>query len=83
MNTLLPQGLGVMGVAVIVGIDALMDMGRSAVNLMGTCLATIVVARWERDFDDNRARLFGTPAEAELDLRSGDVAFAEAVRQGD
>jgi proton glutamate symport protein len=83
MNTLLPAGLGAMGVAVIVGIDALMDMGRSAVNLMGNCLATIVVARWEGDFDDNRARVFGTPAEAELDLKSGDVAFAEAVRQGD
>ena len=83
MNTLLPAGLGAMGVAVIVGIDALMDMGRSAVNLMGNCLATVVIARWEGDFDDNRARIFGTPAEAELDLKSGDVAFAEAVRQGD
>src|SRR5204862_4800370 len=58
MNTLLPSNLGAMGVAVIMGVDALMDMGRSAVNLMGNCLATIVVARWEKDFDDNRARVF-------------------------
>jgi proton glutamate symport protein len=81
MNSILPAGLGAMGVAVIVGIDAIMDMGRSAVNLIGNCLATVVIARWEGDFDDKRARLFGTPAEAELDLKSGDIAFAEAVRQ--
>jgi proton glutamate symport protein len=81
MNSILPAGLGAMGVAVIVGIDAIMDMGRSAVNLIGNCLATVVVARWEGDFDDNRARVFGTPAEAELDLQSGDIAFAEAVKQ--
>ncbi|MEY2556975.1 MAG: hypothetical protein QOE34_400 [Verrucomicrobiota bacterium] len=83
LNSFLPAGLGPIGVAVIFGIDELMDMGRSAVNLMGNCLATIVVARWEGDFDDQRARVFGTPAEAELDLKSGDVAFAEAVAQGD
>ena len=61
----------------------MMDMGRPAVNLIGNCLATVVVARWEGEFDDNRARVFGTPDEAELDFKSGDVAFAEAVRQGD
>lgn len=83
MNSFLPANLGAMGVAILIGIDALMDMGRSAVNLMGNCLATIVVARWEGEFDDKRARVFGTPAEAELDLKSGEVAFAEAVRQGD
>jgi proton glutamate symport protein len=58
-----------------------MDMGRSAVNLMGNCLATIVIARWEGEFDDERARLFGTPEEARLDVESGEPAFAEAVRQ--
>jgi Na+/H+-dicarboxylate symporter len=61
----------------------LMDMGRTCVNLIGNCLATIVVARWEGEFDDKRARVFGTAAEAELDLKSGDVAFVEAVAQGD
>jgi proton glutamate symport protein len=59
-----------------------MDMGRTCVNLIGNCLATIVVARWEGEFDDNRARVFGTSKEVELDLKSGDVAFAEATRQG-
>jgi proton glutamate symport protein len=83
LNTFLPAGLGPIGVAVIFGVDELMDMGRTCVNLIGNCLATVVVARWEGEFDDNRARVFGTPAEAELDLKSGDVAFADAVRQGD
>ncbi len=83
LNSFLPAGLGPIGVAVIFGVDELMDMGRTCVNLIGNCLATIVVARWEGEFDDRRARVFGTPAEAELDLKSGDVAFADAVAQGD
>src|SRR5437660_6244943 len=83
LNTFLPAGLGPIGVAVIFGVDELMDMGRTCVNLIGNCLATVVVARWEGEFDDNRARIFGTPAEADLDLKSGDVAFADAVAQGD
>lgn len=81
LNSFLPAGLGPIGVAVIFGVDELMDMGRSAVNLMGNCLATIVIARWEGEFDDDRARLFGTPEEAKLDAKSGEPAFAEAVRQ--
>src|ERR1700720_2342703 len=83
LNTFVPAGLGPIGVAVIFGIDELMDMGRTCVNVIGNCLATIVVARWEKEFDESRARVFGTTEEAELDLKSGDVAFAEAVRQGD
>ena len=83
LNTFLPAGLGPIGVAIIFGVDELMDMGRTCVNLIGNCLATVVIARWEGEFDDQRARVFGTPAEAELDLKSGDVAFADAVAQGD
>jgi Na+/H+-dicarboxylate symporter len=58
-------------------------MGRTAVNLIGNCLATVVVARWEHEFDERRAAVFGTPTEVELDLKEGEAAFAEAVRQGD
>jgi Na+/H+-dicarboxylate symporter len=53
------------------------------VNVIGNCLATVVVARWEKEFDERRAQVFGTPAEAELDLKAGDVAFVDAVAQGD
>jgi proton glutamate symport protein len=83
LTNVLPATVAATGVAILLGIDALMDMGRSAMNLIGNCLATIVVARWEREFDDKRARIFGTPEEAELDLKSGDLAFADAVAQGD
>ena len=83
LNSFVPAGLGPIGVAVIFGVDELMDMGRTAVNVVGNCLATVVVARWEKEFDENRARIFGTPQEAELDLKSGNVAFADAVRQGE
>ncbi len=37
-------------VFVILGIDALMDMARTMVNVVGNCLASAVVARWERQF---------------------------------
>ena len=83
LNSFVPSGLGPIGVAVIFGVDELMDMGRTAVNVIGNCLATVVVARWEKEFDEKRARVFGTAEEAELDLKSGNVAFAEAARQGD
>jgi proton glutamate symport protein len=35
------------GVAVLLGIDAVMDMARTSVNVLGNCLASAVVARWE------------------------------------
>ena len=83
LNSFVPSGLGPIGVAIIFGVDELMDMGRTCVNVIGNCLATVVVARWEKEFDEDRARVFGTAEEAELDLKSGDVAFADAVAQGD
>src|SRR3989449_2352228 len=55
LNNFLPNGLGPIGVAVIFGVDELMDMGRTSVNVLGNCLATVVVARWEGEFDDKRA----------------------------
>jgi proton glutamate symport protein len=83
LNNFVPAGLGPIGVAVIFGVDELMDMGRTAVNVIGNCLAAVVVGRWENEFDENRAHVFGTAAEAELDLKSGNVAFADAVKQDD
>jgi proton glutamate symport protein len=35
---------------VILGIDAIMDMARTSVNVVGNCLASVVVARWEGEF---------------------------------
>ena len=79
LNSFLPAGLGPIGVAIIFGVDEMMDMGRTCVNVVGNCLGTVVVARWEGEFNDHRAAVFGTPDEIELDLREGKTAFAEAV----
>jgi proton glutamate symport protein len=46
-GTLATFNLPMEGAAVLLGIDAVMDMGRTAVNVIGNCLATAVVARWE------------------------------------
>ena len=39
------------GIALILGVDAIMDMARTSVNLLGNCLATAVMARWEGDLN--------------------------------
>ena len=83
LATLASFNLPIEGVAVIFGIDELMDMGRTSVNVLGNCMATVVVARWEGEFDDERAKVFGTPAEARLDIKEGEPAFAAAVAEGD
>jgi proton glutamate symport protein len=46
-GTLAAFGLPLEGIALILGVDEFMDMARTAVNLLGNCLATCVVARWE------------------------------------
>ena len=56
--TLTQFGLPLEGAAILLGIDQIMDMGRTAVNVMGNCIATAVVARWEGVFDDARMRAF-------------------------
>jgi proton glutamate symport protein len=56
--TLTTFNLPLEGAAILLGVDQLLDMGRTAVNVMGNCLATVVVARWEGEFDDERMRRF-------------------------
>jgi proton glutamate symport protein len=46
-GTLAQFGLPLEGVAVILGVDAFMDMARTSVNLLGNCLASAVMGRWE------------------------------------
>jgi proton glutamate symport protein len=82
LATLGSFNLPVVGVAVIMGVDEIMDMARTSVNVLGNCLATIVIARWEGEFDDERARVFGTPEEVELEEAAGEPALAAAALEG-
>jgi len=56
--TLVQFKLPLEGAAILLAIDQIMDMGRTAVNVMGNCIATAVVARWEGVFDDAKMKAF-------------------------
>jgi proton glutamate symport protein len=45
--TVVSYDLPLEGVTLVLGVDALMDMGRTATNVIGNCLASVVVAKWE------------------------------------
>ena len=55
-------GLPAEPVFVLLAVDQLMDMARTSVNVLGNCLATVVVAKWEGQYD---------PAEAEVEQAVG------------
>jgi proton glutamate symport protein len=56
--TLTQFGLPLEGAAILLGVDQILDMGRTAVNVTGNCIAAAVVARWEGVFDDERMKAF-------------------------
>lgn len=51
-GTLATFDLPLAGVALILGVDTLMDMARTSVNVLGNCLASVVMARWEGVFEE-------------------------------
>ena len=51
-GALMQYGLPLEGITLILGVDELMDMARTATNLIGNCLATVVIARWEGEFNE-------------------------------
>jgi proton glutamate symport protein len=51
LGTAASFGLPVWPIYIILGIDELMDMARTSVNVLGNCLATAVIARWEGEFN--------------------------------
>src|ERR1043166_4271089 len=70
-------GLPLQAVAVILGVDAVMDMARTSLNVVGNCLATVVMARWEGEFDKPRA---DTPV---ADAIAGETLRVPAVKTPD
>ena len=57
-GTLASFNLPVEAVLVILGVDEIMDMARTTVNLIGNCLATVVMGRWEGEFDERKAEAY-------------------------
>ncbi len=51
-GTLASYGLPLEGITLILGVDELMDMARTMTNVIGNCLATVVVAKWEGEFKE-------------------------------
>lgn len=68
MGTAASFGLPEWPILVILGIDELMDMARTSVNVIGNCLATVVIARWEGQF----------PEPAELRAQAGPAPESDA-----
>jgi proton glutamate symport protein len=52
LGTVASFGLPVEPVLVILGVDAVLDMLRTSLNVLGNCLATVVIARWEGEYKD-------------------------------
>jgi Na+/H+-dicarboxylate symporter len=50
MATASSTGLPTEPVFLLLGVDQLLDMGRTAVNVLGNCLAAVIMAKWEGDF---------------------------------
>ena len=57
-GTLASFNIPILGVAILLGIDQILDMGRTTVNLIGNCVATVVIARWENEFDYDKMKTF-------------------------
>ena len=51
--TLASYNLPLEGITLILGVDALMDMARTMTNVVGNCLASVVVAKWEGEFKES------------------------------
>jgi proton glutamate symport protein len=64
-GTLASFNIPIIGVAILLGIDQILDMGRTTVNLIGNCVATVVIARWEKVFDYDKMKLFIEEIDAE------------------
>ena len=56
--TLGSVGIPLEGIGYIMGVERILDMGRTVVNVVGNALAAIVIARWEHVFDDKKAKAY-------------------------
>ncbi|MBV8627094.1 MAG: cation:dicarboxylase symporter family transporter, partial [Paraburkholderia sp.] len=58
LTTLASAGLPLEGLAFIAGVDRIMDMGRTALNVVGNALAPLIIARWEGQYDAEKGKAY-------------------------
>lgn len=58
LATLASAGLPLEGLAFIAGVDRVMDMGRTALNVVGNALAPLVIAKWEHQYDAEKGKAY-------------------------
>ena len=58
ITTLTTMGLPAEGLALIIGVDRLLDMVRTCVNVLGNALSTIVIAKWENAYDKEKGQAY-------------------------
>lgn len=73
------------GIVLLLGIDAIMDMGRTCVNVVGNCVATVIVGVWEKAIPAD-APVFGpsaaTQSKLPLERLEPPARGAETARRG-
>lgn len=57
LGTAASFGLPIWPIMAILGIDELMDMARTSVNVIGNCLATVIIAKWEGEYEEPEGEL--------------------------
>ncbi len=84
-GTLSGFGYPLIGVAILLGIDQILDMGRTTVNLIGNCVATIVIARWENEFNytkmDEFNKQFEKKPKENMPMTSGELLSNIAIEE--
>ncbi|AGC03320.1 proton glutamate symport protein [Candidatus Blochmanniella chromaiodes str. 640] len=58
LATLGSVGIPLEGLAFIAGVDRVLDMGRTALNVIGNALAVLVIAKWENQYDTEQALIY-------------------------
>ncbi|EIT85989.1 proton/glutamate symporter family protein [Fictibacillus macauensis ZFHKF-1] len=58
LATLGTVGIPVQGLALIAGIDRILDMGRTVVNVIGNSLASIIMSKWEGQYDEAKGEAY-------------------------
>lgn len=70
LATLGSVGIPLEGLAFIAGVDRILDMARTALNVVGNALAVLVIAKWEHQFDAKKARAYEQELFGKLDKKA-------------